>query len=124
MEFVNTITKTDCRSKDVLVPFIQILAPFAPHLGEELWSRAGQKSELSYQPWPTVNEAYLVEDTKTYAIQVNGKVRGQINLPLDVTKEDALAAAKVEENVRRHLDGKTLRREIFVPGRMINFVVG
>ena len=123
MEFVNALTKTKCRSRDVLVPFIQLLAPFAPHLGEELWSRSGQTTELSYAPWPSVNESFLVEETKTYAIQVNGKVRGQIDLPMVVSKEDALALARKEENVKRHLEGKTVRREIFVPNRMINFVV-
>lgn len=123
MEFVNALTKTKCRSRDVLVPFIQLLAPFAPHLGEELWSRSGQTTELSYAPWPSVNESFLVEATKTYAIQVNGKVRGQIDLPMVVSKEDALALARQEENVKRHLEGKTMRREIFVPNRMINFVV-
>ena len=123
MEFVNAMTKESARPKTVLEPFIQLIAPFAPHLGEELWSRSNGDSELSYTDWPEVDEQYLRQSTKTYAIQVNGKVRGQIDLPVDVSKDEALARAKTDSNVSRHLEGKTLRREIFVPGRMINLVV-
>ena len=124
MEFVNLMTKTESRPTQVLIPFIQLLAPFAPHLGEELWSRANLTTELSFEPWPVFDASLIAEDTKNYAIQVNGKVRGQIALPVDVTKDSALELAKQDSNVVRHLEGKTIRREIFVPGRMINFVVG
>ncbi|MGB0648163.1 MAG: leucine--tRNA ligase, partial [Bradymonadia bacterium] len=124
MEFVNAMTKESTRPVSVLEPFIQLIAPFAPHLGEELWSRSSAASELSYTDWPKADEQYLKQSTKTYAIQVNGKVRGQIDLPVDVSKDEALARAKTDANVSRHLEGKTIRREIFVPGRMINLVVG
>ena len=122
MEFVNALTKSSTRPSEILVPFIQVLAPFAPHLGEELWSRSGAQSELSYAAFPKADEQYLTEATKTYAISVNGKVRGQIELPVDVSKDEAISRAKADENVQRHIDGKTIRREIFVPGRMINIV--
>jgi leucyl-tRNA synthetase len=122
MEFVNALTKLPTRPSEILVPFIQVLAPFAPHLGEELWSRSGARSELSFAAFPKVDEQYLTEATKTYALSVNGKVRGQIELPVDVSKDEAIALAKADENVQRHIDGKTIRREIFVPGRMINIV--
>jgi leucyl-tRNA synthetase len=123
MEFVNAMTKSAARPQAILIPFIQVLAPFAPHLGEELWARSGAQSELSYAQWPESDEQYLTEATKTYAIQVNGKVRSQIELPVDVSKDDAISRAKADSNVQRHVEGKTIRREIFVPGRMINIVV-
>ena len=122
MEFVNVMTKSQTRPAAVLTPFIQLLAPFAPHLGEELWARAGVKGELSYAKWPIVEDKWLVEDSKTYAVQVNGKVRGQVQLPMDVDQTTAIEAAKADPNVSRHLDGKTIVREIFVKNRMINLV--
>ena len=122
MEFVNVMTKSQTRPTAVLTPFIQLLAPFAPHLGEELWSRAGVKGELSYAKWPTAEDRWLVEDSKTYAVQVNGKVRGQVQLPMDVDQTTAIETAKADPNVSRHLDGKTIVREIFVKNRMINLV--
>lgn len=124
MEFVNAMTKSSTRPREILTPFIQVLAPFAPHLGEELWARSGATSELSYSQWPASDEQYLTQATKTYAIQVNGKVRSQIELPINISKDDAIARAKADSNVQRHVEGKTIRREIFVPGRMINIVVG
>jgi leucyl-tRNA synthetase len=72
--------------------------------------------------WPSYDPALTVDDTVTYAIQVNGKMRGQIELAKDADKDGALKAARELENISRHLDGKTIRREIFVPGRMMNFV--
>ena len=96
---------------------------FAPHIGEELWQRLGHGDSLAYAGWPAFDPALAREDTMTYAVQVNGKVRGQVELPLDAQKDAALAAARALENVARHLEGKTLRKEIFVPRRLINFVV-
>jgi leucyl-tRNA synthetase len=104
--------------------FVLILSPFAPHLAEELWQRLGHEESLAYAPWPAVNEDHLKEDTVEIAVQVNGKVRGSIAVAPDAEKETVLATAKQDENVARHLDGKTMRREIYVPGRIVNFVVG
>ncbi len=124
MELVNLLTKNGERPRAVVEPLVQLLAPFAPHLGEELWARLGHEGGISYVDWPAYDEALTVDDTITYAVQVNGKVRGQIELAKDVAKDDALAQAQALDNVQRFLEGKTLRRAIFVPGRMINFVVG
>ncbi|MEE2786417.1 MAG: leucine--tRNA ligase [Myxococcota bacterium] len=122
MELVNYLTKHHVRARTIIEPFIQLLAPFAPHLGEELWALLGHEDGISYVPWPTYDEALIVDDLVTYAVQVNGKLRGQLELAKDIAKDDALAAARTLENVIRFTEGKTIRREIFVPGRMINFV--
>jgi len=124
MELTNALTKAGCHCRDALETLVQLMAPFAPHMGEELWSRLGHSTSIAYQAWPTFDEALTTDDTKTYAIAVNGKMRGQVELPTDVDKDTAIATAKEVENVVRHLEGKNIRKEIFVPGRMINFVVG
>ena len=117
------MTKSGQRARSVAEVLVQLLAPFAPHMGEELWARLGHADSIAYHPWPEYDEALIIDQTVTYAIQVNGKMRGQIDLAKDLAKDDALASARANENVARHLEGKTIRREIFVPGRMINFVV-
>ncbi len=122
MELTNALTKAGHRSRHALETLTQLLAPFAPHFSEELWARLGHGESIAYVDWPTYDSALTVDDTITYAIQVNGKMRGQIELAKDADKEGALKSAREMENIARHLEGKTIRREIFVPGRMINFV--
>ena len=124
MIFVNTAAKADKIGTEQLSAFVRILAPFAPHLGEELWEHLGNEGGITYVAFPEVDESKLVEDTITLVVQVNGKVRGKVEIAADATKEQALAAAKADENVQQHLEGKTLRREIVVPGRLVNLVVG
>jgi leucyl-tRNA synthetase len=122
MEFVNAANKWDVLPSSVIEPFVTLFSPFAPHLAEELWRRLGHDATLAYEPWPEFVEAHLVEDRIEIAVQVNGKVRGTIEVPADADKEAVLGVAKRDDNVARHLDGKTLRREIYVPGRIVNFV--
>jgi leucyl-tRNA synthetase len=123
MELTNHLVKHQITSRSALEPLILLLAPFAPHFAEEVWSLLGHQGGISYVAWPHYDEAKLIAQEVTYPVQVNGKLRAQINLPVDVTKEDALATAKAEPKVARYLEEGTLRREIFVPGRMINFVI-
>ncbi|MEM1125275.1 MAG: leucine--tRNA ligase [Bacteroidota bacterium] len=123
MEFVNAAMKWTACPKAVIEPFVLLLSPFAPHLAEELWQRLGHATSLAYAPWPELNEAYLKEDTLTLPVQVNGKVRANIDVDASASKDAILALAKAEENVQRFLEGKTLRREIYVPGRIVNLVV-
>ena len=122
MELTNLFTKERVTAREGLTCLVHLVAPFAPHVGEELWARLGHADTITYEAWPTFDPALVVDDMVKYSIQVNGKMRGQIELPADVSKDDALAAAKGHENVVRFLEGKTMRREIFVPKRMINFV--
>ena len=102
--------------------FVLLLAPLAPHMAEELWERMGHNESLAYAPWPEADAQWLVDDAVTLAVQVNGKVRGTISVPTDAEKDAILTAARGEENVARHLDGATIHREIYVPGRLVNIV--
>jgi len=122
MEFVNAAKGTPPAQADAEA-FVKILSTYAPHLGEELWERLGHESTLAYEPWPEVDESALVDDTITVAVQVNGKVRATLSIAADADKDSVLAAAKAEDNVRKYIDGKELRREIYVPGRLVNLVV-
>ena len=100
-----------------------LLAPFAPHLAEEIWHKTlAMESSIVLAEWPDADEIKLVEDTVELPVQVNGKLRGRVTVATDVSKDDTLTAAR--EVVADHLDGKTIRKEIVVPGRMVNFVVG
>ena len=123
MEFVNVVTPTAERPRETLEPLVLLLAPFAPHLAEELWSRLGHATTLAYAPWPTWDEALIQDSTVTYAVQVNGKLRGQVELAPDVDEAVAIAAAREVENVRRFLEGQVEKKVVFVKGRMVNFVV-
>ncbi|MEE8601108.1 leucine--tRNA ligase [Euzebya tangerina] len=121
MELVNTCSG-ETMARPEMEQFLLILSPYAPHLAEELWSRMGHDTTLAYEAWPEWDEAALAVDSITIAIQVQGKLRGTVEVPSEASKDDILAAAKDE--VADHLDGKEIRKEIVVPGRLVNFVVG
>ncbi|MBP7829552.1 MAG: leucine--tRNA ligase [Kiritimatiellae bacterium] len=124
MEFLNEAQKWSPRPRAALEPFVLLLAPFAPHLAEEIWSLLGQAGSLAAEPWPVVNEALLVEDVIEIPVQVNGKLRGRVRVPVGAGQEAILAAARTEASVAPHLAGKTVRKEIYVAGRLVNLVVG
>jgi leucyl-tRNA synthetase len=106
-------------------PLVVMVAPFAPHIAEELWERLGREGSLfDGAPWPDFDAAKAAESTVEIAVQVNGKLRATITVAKDAAEADVVAAARAEENVGRHLDGMTERRVIHVPGRLVNFVVG
>ena len=109
--------------RDAAEAFVRLLAPFAPHAAEEMWATLGHAPFVSVAPWPVADPAALVDDTLTLAVQVNGKVRGDVTVAADAKEPDVLAAAKAVENVRKHLEGKTIVKEIVVPKRLVNFVV-
>jgi leucyl-tRNA synthetase len=123
MEFVNEATKASTLAREDAEKFVLLLAPFAPHMAEELWERLGHTKTLAYEPWPEYDESLLTEDTLDIAVQVLGKLRGLVQVPVDAPKEQILAAAKAEPNVQRHLEGKTIVKEIYVPGKLVNLVV-
>eukprot|EP00741_Cyanophora_paradoxa_P005263 tig00000865_g5102.t1 len=122
MEFVNAATKWETRPRAVMQPFVLLLAPYAPHIAEELWHALGNKGSLAYAPWPEVDEQYLQADTINVVVQVNGKLRAQLQVSPTAGKEEVLAAAKAEPNVAKFLDGKAIKKEVFVPGKLVNFV--
>lgn len=123
MEFVNAATKWDALPRSAAEPFVLLLAPFAPHLAEELWRVLGHDQSLAYEPWPAFDPELLKADTVEIAVQVNGKLRGTVEVDAEASKDDMLAAAREEPNVARYLAEGTVRKEIAVPGRLVNFVV-
>ena len=123
MEFVNAALKCDAVERAWAEDFVLVLAPFAPHMAEELWERLGHGETLAYAPWPEYDAALLVEDTVEIPVQVNGKLRGRIVVAADAGEDTMLAAAKGNEKVAQYLVGKSIVKEIVVPGRMVNLVV-
>ncbi len=124
MEFLNEAYKWEVRPRAVIEPLVLILSPFAPHLAEELWARLGHVKSLAYEPWPAFDAVHLVEDQIEIVVQVNGKLRGKLMVARDAGQADVITAAKVDPAVAPHLAGKTIRKEICVPGKLVNFVVG
>jgi leucyl-tRNA synthetase len=126
MEYLNVVRtggRTPRRSE--VEPLVPLVAPFAPHVAEELWSRLGHEGSIfDGAHWPDFDPALLVEDAVTVAVQVNGKVRGTLELPRGTAEAEALAAARAEPNVARFLEDVELRRVIHVPDRLLNLVVG
>ena len=110
--------------QEALVSAVLIISPIAPHIAHRLWSELGQGGDLVSQPWPQIDQTALVQQRLSLVVQVNGKVRGHIDVTADAAQADILSAAKNEENVARHLDGKTVRKEIYVPNKLVNIVVG
>lgn len=99
-----------------------MVSPFAPHLGEECWNMLGHDTTLAYAPWVVFDEALCVDDTVTIGVQVNGKARGEIQIAVDGDQETAVALAWEQEKVKAQLDGKEIKKIIFVPGRILNFI--
>ena len=123
MEFVNVANKWDAVSQEVARAFVLLLSPFAPHLGEELWRRLGAENTLAREPWPEVVQEYLQEDSVEIAVQVNGKIRATITVAQDAGKDAVLETARMEENVAKHIGQGAVKREVYIPGRIVNFVV-
>ena len=109
--------------REALEIFVRLAGPMTPHLAEELWQALGHKSLLADSPWPLAEDALLVDDTVTMAVQLNGKLRGTLQLPKDAAKDVAEKAALALPELARGLDGKTPKRVIVVPNRIVNVVV-
>ncbi|HUC90369.1 MAG TPA: leucine--tRNA ligase [Patescibacteria group bacterium] len=101
----------------------QLLAPFAPHITEELWSQMGLQGSIHTAKWPEFDEKYLEQDTMTIAVQINGKLRAQIEVPSDATKEQILETAKANQKAAAHLSGKELKKSIYITGKLVSFVI-
>lgn len=126
MECLNTIRSGGRQaSRSEVEPLIRMIAPFAPHMAEEIWEHYGHEGSIfDGKNWPSYDEAKTVESTVKVAVQVNGKLRGTIGVAPDTAEAEVIAAARADENVARHLEGVEERRVIHVPGRLVNFVVG
>ena len=123
MVCTNELTQQKCRNLRILRTLVMVLAPFAPHIAEELWEQTGGKGSVCDSEWPTWNEDYLVEDEVQMPVSFNGKARFQINLPATASKEAIIEAAMSDDRSQKYLEGKQVVKTIVVPGRIINIVV-
>ncbi|SCA64098.1 Leucine--tRNA ligase [Chlamydiales bacterium SCGC AG-110-P3] len=123
MEFINDFTKLPAYPREILAMAVQCLSPFAPHLAEEMWQLLGRETSLTYEPFPEADLSLLVEDSATYIVQVNGKLRGRFDLPKGQSEDELLILAKDDPAVNKHLDGKEIAKVIYVPNKLLNIVV-
>jgi len=123
MEFVNFFLKEDVRPKAAMEPFVLLLSPFAPHVGEELWRALGHRETLAYEPWPAFDESLIKEETIEVPVQINGKLRSRVQISADADRDAQEAAARADPKIAELLEGKTIVKKIIVPGRMVNYVV-
>jgi leucyl-tRNA synthetase/ADP-ribose pyrophosphatase YjhB (NUDIX family) len=121
MTFTNFLRETPTIPQDIFEGFVQVVAPFAPHLSEELWSVLGHKTSVALTTWPTFDPELCVDDVVTYAVQVNGKVRADFEIAVDASDEQVLEAAK--ECVEKYLDGKVIKFSKIIPGKLVTLVV-
>ena len=124
MEFTNFFLKQEVRPKSAMERFVLLLSPYAPHICEELWQALGHEDTLAYESWPKFDESLIKEDTIEIPVQINGKLRGLIRIPADADRQAQEEVARAEPKVAEMLRGKTIRKVIVVPKRMVNFVVG
>ncbi len=124
MEYTNHLTKLEVRPRAALEPFVLLLAPFAPHLAEELWQALGHTTTLAYEPWPKFDPGFVKAEVIEVPVQINGKLRAKLTVPV-ATSEDALREAALgDEKVREAIGGKTVRKVIVVQRKLVNIVVG
>ena len=123
MIFVNEMTKMDSLPRQAMESFAILLGPYAPHLAEELWDALGHEGGISRVPFPSAEDRWLVEDTLTIPVQVNGKIRAKLEVPADISEETIVEMAKADERVAALLDGKQIRKLLYIPGRMVTIAV-
>ena len=123
MVFVNAATQAETLPRETVSAFLRVLSPYAPHLTEELWERLGETGLLAHATWPVHDEALCRDETNTIVVQVNGRVRASLDVPLDIGKDELEAVAVADDRVQKHIDGKNISRVIVVPGRLVNVVV-
>ena len=119
---VNELSAEKCNSREVLEPLAILISPYAPHIAEELWEKLGHLESISTAPFPKFEEKYLVESTKEYPISFNGKMRFTLELPLDISKEEIESAVMAHEKTAQYLEGRTPKKVIIVPGKIVNIV--
>ena len=124
MEFTNHLTPLEVRPRAALEPFVLLLAPFAPHLAEELWHALGHTDTLAYEPWPKSDPALPKADTIEVPVQVNGKLRARLTVPADIDEKALEAAALADEKVKALIAGKQVKKVIVAKGQLVNVVVG
>ncbi|MCB1113845.1 MAG: leucine--tRNA ligase [Chlamydiia bacterium] len=123
MEFLNDFSKLSAYPKSAIRMLAHALSPYAPHLADEVWELMGGQTELAHACYPEIDKSLLKQDVVTYVVQVNGKLRGRFDLPLGAPEEEIAKLAQDHPVVQPHLDGKTIVKQVFVPNKLINFVV-
>ena len=121
---VNELTALKCNKRAILEPLVILIAPFAPHIAEELWEALGHTTTVCDAQWPVWNEDYLREDTVNYAVSFNGKVRFNLQFAADVTNDEIERTVLASESAQKYIDGKTIRKVIIVPKKIVNIVLG
>ncbi len=122
MVFINDAYKADSLPKVYIEGFVKLLAPVAPHIAEELWSKLGHSESITYGTWPAFDEAKLVDNEVEIVIQINGKVKAKLMVPTDTTREKLEEIAMGDDSIKEQIDGKTVRKVIAVPGKLVNIV--
>ncbi|PAQ12867.1 leucine--tRNA ligase, partial [Bacillaceae bacterium SAOS 7] len=122
MVFVNEAYKADTLPKPFIEGLVQLLSPIAPHMTEELWEKLGHNETISYQPWPTFDETKLIDDEVEIVVQVNGKLKTKLMISKEATREEMEQIAMNDEKVKEQIEGKTVRKVIAVPGKLVNIV--
>ncbi|MFC0473993.1 leucine--tRNA ligase [Robertmurraya beringensis] len=122
MVFINDAYKSPVLPRDYVEGFVKLLAPICPHIAEELWSKLGHNESISYEAWPAFDEAKLVDDEVEIVVQINGKVKAKLMVPSDANKEALEQIAMDDTVVKEQIDGKTVRKVIAVPGKLVNIV--
>ena len=119
---VNELTAQKCTSRDILQPLLILVSPYAPHIAEELWHQLGNDMSISTAPFPVFEEKHLVESSKNYPISFNGKMRFTLELPLDMSKDEIEKTVMAHEKTQEQLQGRTPKKVIIVPGKIVNIV--
>ena len=109
--------------REIAETYVLLLAPMTPHIAEELWQRLGHDSSVLAEPWPGWDETLAADEVVTVVIQVNGKLRDRLEVPVGAASDDVLSLARAAHNTVRFLEGKQVVKEVYVPGRLVNFVV-
>jgi leucyl-tRNA synthetase len=120
----NRLNGLDPVPREALEKLLLCLAPFAPHLAEELWEKLAHAPSIGAVPWPEFDPALCIDETVEIAVQVNGKVRARIELPREASEESARTAALADPNIQRFVEGKAVRKFVYVPGRIANLIIG
>ncbi|HAX49239.1 MAG TPA: leucine--tRNA ligase, partial [Bacteroidetes bacterium] len=123
MIYVNEISRLETIPRDLVVTLLKLLAPFAPHLAEELWNRMGNDTTIAFASWPEFNPAKVQKNVVTVIGQINGKVRSKIEAPTDTPDDKLIEMMKQDEKIKTYLDGKQIVKEIVVKNKLVNIVV-
>jgi leucyl-tRNA synthetase len=123
MEYVNLVREEGAAYRGAVEPLLVLLAPFAPHIAEELWARMGHETSIFRAPWPLYDEQRAASDEVEIVVQVNGKVRGRVTVERGASEAVVVARALADESVRKFVDGKAMRKTVYVPDRLLSLVI-